>query len=570
MAGFMSGFGPAFGNAFTQTRRDIEQREDDVFKIKYADFLRTKDERLKTKKEEEQALRQAQQMAADIKDPNAAPFLYKQIIDFGVSNVQKQLQDGRLTFDEGYKPQDVQAETIDNSVGKEMENMLRKSNISSVGARRINSRLEDATSGQYQSIMESPKTPYSGIDTGAYGWNMTSTKDIETGTLQDAIYKKNLYIRSGNLAKAKEEQMKIDAIQEAESIKALTEASATQNAELSTMSNTWINTKTNEIITGTSAMRDGRPVIIAGKNSALMNADGFRQMSVGELKARSEIRTIAGKSVEEYNAQVGATVSMLDISGRLMSIVEQDENVLAQGAGSVAEYVATGIREVDAFNSMIENLRKDVSKTGQTDATDKMVDEAEKEFNNMINSSSIQTIQNTAARKKIFDNLRVLLAYRQAESIKSGRFAVQDMEYQLDLITAPTTKEAFLYGLNNVIQESVSRSYGLETTIENNSELSVARANFQEQWGYDMYDDSIKSIDFFIDQVKGPSKEFVALAWSQYNNPNAAPQVLEPQVNPSDPTAADTQEKQLIDGYSNEDVRNAAKKLLEERAKGNK
>lgn len=565
MAGFMSGFGPAFANAFTQTRRDIEQREDDVFKLKYADFLRTKDERMKTKKEEQQALSQAQQLASDMKDPNAAPFIYKQIVDFGVDDVQKKLQDGRLTFDEGYKPQDVQATDVDTSVRKEMDNMLKTApGISGVGAKRIDSRLQEATDGQYDSLMQTPKTPYSGVDTGAYGWSMTSENKVETGQLRDAIYRQKRFILDGNFAKAKEEQLKIDAIQEAAQIQAMTEANAEQAAGMNTMSNSWLNTETGEVITGQAAVRNGQQVILAGKNSALKSADGFRQMSMAELKDRSAIRTTAGKKVEEYNAQVGATISMMDISGRLMTMVDQDENVLAQGAGAVSEYIATGVREIDAFNNLIDGLRQEVNKTGQTDATDEMINNAEREFNTIIKSNTIATIQDHAARKKIFDNLRVLLAYRQAESIKSGRFAVQDMQYQLDIITAPTTKEAFMDGLRGILQESISRSYGLETAIENNSELSVQRANFVEQWGYDMYDDSIKSIDFFVDQAKGPSKIFIDLAWGQYQSPVLITQKV---TSPSPTGIEGNVPSPQASQDPTEEERAMAKRILEERMK---
>lgn len=538
MAGFMSGFGPAFANSFTQTRRDIDAREDDLFKIKYNDFLRTKDERMKTQKEEQQAMSQAQQLAADMNDPNAAPFLYKQIMDFGVANVQKKLDDGRLTYDEGYKPQDVQEEP--KSVSQEMDNMLATApGVSSVGARRINSRLEEATGGTYSQVKTPADSPYSGVDTGAFTWAQTKDQDIEAGQLQDAIYRRNLAVRNGNLGKAMEEKLKIDSIMESQSLAASIKANAEQGAALTTMSNSWINIDSGQVLVGQQATKNGKPVILAGPKKLLTPAEGFRQMSVAELKDRQDIRTVAGGEVEDYNIQVGATVSMLDISGRLITIVNQDENVLAKYAGGVAENISTGIREVDAFGDMISNLRKEVATNGSTEAADKLVQEAESEFNTMVQSGTITAIQDQAARKKVFDNLRTLLAYRQAEAMEGGgRFSDKDIDRHLEVISAFTTKETFIDGLRGMMQESIQRTGGLETSIENNSKLSVARSNFEEQYGYDMYDDSIKPLEFFIDQASGPSKDFIAVAWeeAQRNKLFSQSEQMAPEQGPPMPT----------------------------------
>lgn len=525
MAGFMSGFGPAFAQSFTQTRRDIEKREDDVFKLKYQDFLNTKADRNKTKADEAKAMSQAKQLAADIKDPASVPFLYKQIMDFGVGNVQKRLDDGRLTFDEGYKPQDVQEKTVRD----EMDMLEKAPNISGMGARRINKRLEEVTNGSYSEVTGPQQSPYSGVDTGAYGWASPKNDPEKVGTLQDAIWNRNKAYKRGDLAAANAEQLKIDAIQESEQLQALIEANAEQDAAQTTMSNTFIDTTTGRVTTGQIVRRnDGTEVFLAGPKKVAQSAANLRQMSVAELQDRAKIRTTAGGQVEDYNTQITATMSALDISGQLITMVEADDSVLAGGTGSLATAVATGVKEIDSFVDLVGQLRGQAMKTGETEQTEKMAREAENQLRDIISSGAITQIQDTAARKKIFDNLRTLLAYRQADAMKDGRLTDQDIQRNLDIITTPTTKEAFIDGLRSVLKESVGRTYGMETVIESNSGLSVARANFEEKYGYDMYDDSIRGIDYFIDNLKGPTREFVQRAWMEVENPTMFTQTQSP------------------------------------------
>lgn len=557
--GFMSGFGPAFAQSYMKTRDDISTREDDLFKIKYNDFLRTKDERMKTQKEESQAKNQAMQIAKDLNDPNAAPFIYKQIMDFGINNVQRKVEDGRLTFDEGYKPQDVPEEA---TVQREMEKLQEAPGISRAGINRINSRLDKATGGRYESITAPSNSPYSGIDTGAYSWTQPSTASEKVGTLQDAIWNRNKALQEKNPAEARVYQLKVDAIQEAEALKAAIEANASEAAAVTTMSNTWIDDATGKVVTGVMARKGGQPVFLQGPSKIARPAEGLRQMSVAELKARSDVRTIAGGQVEEYNKSVNAALSALNVSGQLMTIVEQDDSVLAGGAGTFATAVATGVKELDAFSSLVEQLRQESVASGQTEQTDKMVKEAEGQLKDILNSGVVTTLQDKAARKKVFDNLRVLLAYRQAESLENGgRFSDQDIQRHLETITTPTNKEAFIDGLRSLMKESVGRVDGLEASIESNSELSVARSNFQEQFGYDMYDgEDIKSIEYFIDSMDGPRKVFVDRAWSEVQNPTlfttTTPPMTERQsIAPEAPTAPD------------EDMAAAARKILEERRK---
>lgn len=515
MAGFMAGFGPAFAQSFSQTRRDIEGREDDLFKIKYQDFLSTRDERNKTKKEESLAMRQAQQLAADLKDPDAAPFLYKQIMDFGVKSVEGKLADGRLSFDEGYKPQAVVKE---KTVRDEMDMLSNAPNVSKAGQSRINRRLEEATNGTYSQVTGPQSSPYEGVDTGAYGWRMAEP-EVKAGLLRDAIYNRNRYLGEGDVTRAKTEQLKIEAIREEAAMEAMIKANAESGAMESTMSNTWINTETGQTTQGSMSTRGGNPIFLEGPKKVARPSQNMRQMSLAELKHRSDVRTIAGGQVEDYNKQLSATMSILDLSGRLITIVNQSDDVLAERAGAVATGAATISKEFEAFSGMVDNLRSETMKTGQTEKTDQMVKDAERSFNRLIASGTFASLEDYAARKKVFDNIRVMLAYRQAEAMEGeGRFSDKDIELALQTITAPTSKTSFVDGLRNIIQESVARSYGMEATIENNGPLSVERVNFEEKWGYDMYQDSIKSVDFMIDQTKGPTRAFIDVAWEQYNN----------------------------------------------------
>ena len=569
--GFMSGFGPAFAGAFQNSRARIEQREDDLFKIKYSDFLRTREERTKTAAEEQKALSQAQQMAKDINDPNAAAFIYKQILDFGVDDVQKKLEDGRLTFDEGYKPQDI---VKSKTVSEETDRMLQTApGVSKVGVKRIDSRLEDATNGQYAQVMAPAAGPYNGVDSGAYGWDMTSKKEYEVGEMKQAVYDRDRYLREGDIAKAQESQNKINAIIEADALAASAKAKAEQNAIRGVMSNTWRTADGTRVFTGVLA-NDGQ-TLLSGPKQMPTDTSNLVRMSVAELEGRSKVREAGGKVVGDYQKTMSASMSVLDLSGRLMTIVNMDENVLADTAGTIAETVSTGIREVDAFTNLVQKANDSVKAAGgNTEEADKLMDEAEKEFNNIIQSPLLLDVQNFAARKKVFDNLRVLLAYRQAEAVEpGGRFSDKDIDNQLSVITAATTKQSFIDGLRGVIQETVGRTKGLKLSIESNGDLGVARQNFAEEWGYDMYQNDIKGIEYFVANTSGPNKQYVDLAWQEYNNPTLFTQTQQtptPTGAPTDMQAQPQPQPQSSGSrFTPEEIEAAKQELLRRQQEGN-
>lgn len=77
MAGFMSGFGPAFANSFSRAREASAQREQDMFKLKYADYISRRDQIESEKKQDAKDVEYAKSVAQQYGNPDAWGEIYK-------------------------------------------------------------------------------------------------------------------------------------------------------------------------------------------------------------------------------------------------------------------------------------------------------------------------------------------------------------------------------------------------------------------------------------------------------------------------------------------------------------
>lgn len=69
--GFMSGFGSAFAKSFNQASADREQREQDMFRLQYADYISRRDIQEKQKLADAKLVKQAKMLAEDAGTPEA-------------------------------------------------------------------------------------------------------------------------------------------------------------------------------------------------------------------------------------------------------------------------------------------------------------------------------------------------------------------------------------------------------------------------------------------------------------------------------------------------------------------
>lgn len=99
MAGFMAGFGSAFSRSFEQASDQRAQREQDAFRLGYADYISQRDKREERKREDSKRLKAAETIAATYSTPENAMIVYDMLLSMDESTVIKTLQDNEIVID---------------------------------------------------------------------------------------------------------------------------------------------------------------------------------------------------------------------------------------------------------------------------------------------------------------------------------------------------------------------------------------------------------------------------------------------------------------------------------------
>jgi hypothetical protein len=95
--GFMAGFGSAFAQSFNQENQAIQQHQDDIFKMRYTDYITQRDKREAEDKQNAKNMKAAAALAQTYSQPDEAKWAIYDMLNSGVdqSIIAKQLLDNQ-------------------------------------------------------------------------------------------------------------------------------------------------------------------------------------------------------------------------------------------------------------------------------------------------------------------------------------------------------------------------------------------------------------------------------------------------------------------------------------------
>lgn len=568
--GFMSGFGPAFAQAFTNTRKDIEQREDDVFKLKYTDFLRTRDERNATAKEEKLAAKQAAALAEQYKSPDAAKFLYDQIMTMGLSNTQAQLQQGLLTKDPNYKPLNpAEMEDSNPDLQTEMDRVMgTHKNISSAGMNRISGRLNDVTGGEYEKILSPTASPYDNADAGGYKFNPA----IKPEPLPSQVESKVAYERAvatGNTAEAAKQEQILSAYRwaavEQMQLKAAENGNKTGPVVLSgpngeqklgrikTPTGAWDFVSYQEVKTA-----QGTKYLLSNGTYASPKTQFTPNITHEELNARRDI----AEKVENnpvYKATFNKTVesmSALQSSATMRQLLSQPgaDFLLSNQAASLSQLADNFAKEGEVFIDvvgMLKSVNKDLTSGEVDEETDMTLQNLKANLEKRLTSGELQ---GELAQRAAFLSQQVTLVYTLGRiSDPGGRLNTADVENFFNALSTSKRPETYIRTMDGLIGRAISSADAQNELLLSQSRAGEDINQFSAIYGY-----TPKMVSKVGDIVMSQPDASLQQAYTA-----AMSNVAQPIVDGEIPTPTGTES--AVTPETPNDVRARAKAILEQR-----
>lgn len=215
---------------------------------------------------------------------------------------------------------------------------------------------------------------------------------------------------------------------------------------------------------------------------------GFRPVTEDEIRAGDESIKVINTRITNYNTSLQDVGSALVLADDVISIVNQNPEVLTRVAGGIQALTAF-VREANTAASIVGDL---IQSSQNKEVTR---DQFEANLNrsgvlpngvtvDQLEGLDLSTITNISERKALFDAKVFLLAFRSGALEGQSGQAMSDKDYQrlLKIVYASSNPETFQQQLNDYMRQGVSTLERTSNSLNNSKDGLIGR--FQQQYGY--------------------------------------------------------------------------------------
>jgi hypothetical protein len=216
--------------------------------------------------------------------------------------------------------------------------------------------------------------------------------------------------------------------------------------------------------------------------------EGFRPVTEDERRDGNEALKVINTRITKYNEGLQDVGSALVLADDVMTLVDQDENVLTRVAGGVQALTGL-IREVGSASSIVQQLLADnQNRPVSRDEFENSLENSGVLPNGMTSDELIgfdlNSVTNLAQRKALFDAKIFLLAFRSGALEGQSGQAMSDKDYTrlLKIVYSSSNANAFKQQLNDYMRQGISTLERTANSMNNSRDGLIGR--FQQQYGY--------------------------------------------------------------------------------------
>lgn len=509
MAGFMSGFGPAFSNAFNASREQSARERNDLFKMKYEQFVKRQDEVNAYKKEDAKTMRAAEALLARSGKPaEALPWVYNQLkAGLDASVVADDLEKGTFAFDlKEDKPADKSKSMPKDPMAEQMQGTgmapapsnqvaqapaveedsyksgpldglfggrigkMRKDMHAAGGTRReryANSRMQEVTGKsqpEIDTIMAGP-VESDPMDTSGITFTPPEVERKPSEfTVRTAKIEYDAALASGDQRRIEQADRVLKSAIAGETLDA--EIDAIRNGkQLSTMPITiW---KDGKFDTEARAEKRGDQWFIAGTDIPVEG--NVVPVSEQELKEKYDVAQALAPEMKEHNSRAANMEGAVRSYGIMSDLVERSQGaVLAPVTSGLFQWAQKWTQDAATFAAEVNKM------AGEGEELAPELEAQLQEYANKLQSEGDPNDLGTL--KGLYETQKALLAFRLGSAMgQEGRnLAEAERKLFTEMAAGGVTPEKFHENMNNILMPGIRTiDSQLETILDNNSALGI-------------------------------------------------------------------------------------------------
>lgn len=527
--GFMAGFGSAFSQSFENARARTAQREDDIFKLTFSQYLKNDEARKEAEKKDALAVKQAKAIAELVPGVNqkaAVAQVYK-MLNAGMDQetILEELRKPGVQLDfskevrENKQSLEAQTDAVtapgpsnqkeenrqvaeqtgeapkrwnDNFLGGLFGSPYSKGGLGQQGSKeqrafdKAQTQIAHSTGTTREQVQKTLRgvTPPPGIDTTGLVFTpgQTITKD-EISTLNSAMIEQAQaqYDLQNNPSPAAEERMRqadirVEALKRAKMIEANAELLATgvvvpgQQVKVITPDGK---------VTYKMATRDQNDQIVDAMTQEPIQGQVV-PLGEDELEEYSKLAKDISESSNEYQAKVSALSSVMRAAGDMGSLVDQTGgSVLATRTGNLAQWAQGMGADMSNIVQMYENLKSSGNTVGADEETNYKVEEMEQRINGMIS----QGVNDIGTARALYEAKVKILAYKLAamEGQDGRNLAETERKLFEDLASGGNSPQKFNQNMANIIFSRLD-DLKSDAAMQNNNNIQIEAFQTRYQW----------------------------------------------------------------------------------------
>lgn len=535
---FTEGFVGAYRDSFDSTSRTIQLRAKDD-----AERIRKKKEELdKATKADQEILSSAKTLAANLghDSPEAVTIIANQLkAGATYASLTSAFASGRLSFtgtpggastqNAVFNPGDEDQQTTDAlEATPEDAEIIPFGSGSSVDSSQP---VEDPRAAPTVPSSGAPDTSSpaaSDGSTGGGGFGLRVNPRTQTPTVNLAVARDNLTKaqQSGDPARIAQAEYRLNQLLKVEESRGAARSSG-------------------EVRTFVKVDENGKPTFTQGyirqtaqgpqlTDTQDQPLEGFRPVADDERRAGDEALKVINTRITNYNTSLQDVGSALVLADDVISIVNQNPEVLTKVAGGIQALTAF-VREANTAASIVGDLiQSSQNKEVTRDQFETTLNRSGALPNGVtvdqLEGLDLSTITNISERKALFDAKVFLLAFRSGALEGQSGQAMSDKDYQrlLKIVYASSNSETFQQQLNDYMRQGVSTLERTSNSLNNSKDGLIGR--FEQQYGYNP-----------VAAVVSPVKDYLSSdprALAAYERVMATRGVGAPPATPSDTQAA--------------------------------
>jgi len=482
---FLSGFAQAFNAARARTEEQDADQENLIFKYKMDNLMQQKEKRDKRKFEETENSKKAQDLAAQLGDPDAASVMYRELSN-GVSyeTVQKRVLEGQYQKNENWKAptQTVKVpRAVDMTYDADVNPMQPDgSGLLAKGKQRSYDRTMENINKRIDSIDPSLRKETITDD------NITTTADdanskyvlkpkneYKIGDYGDVLWELNQAKASKDPARIRAAQDKVEIHQRIMSEKAKQEAIA-NGKNVSTYLSVNPDGTIGAQIPG-EMREDGLYNVVDPMHPQLVSGPVMRMDDDG-IKRLNQLTDDFGKNSKDFSAASQSFIGALHSSQQMAQILHDDPDAAtmsSKGLGLIESLSGEAQAAYKALTDMENNINSRIQ-SGKTEGLEADIaahaEQVEKFLERGVLSDKNQQKAVNAAK---FRSLQMQTAYQVAQATATdNKVSNQDLANAMEIIGSSSDPKLIIPTLNSQMQGAFLKLQSTLNQLNNNPSVA--------------------------------------------------------------------------------------------------